>query len=172
MVLDKHGKLFVFGSNSYGQLGITMKANKVNSAQEVCLVKCHSKVVDFTCGEEHAAFIDENGQVYTWGFGVEGQLGHGNKNSLNVPTHVKSFTPRATSVKCGGGHTGIITNDGELYLMGRGRDGQLGRANQLESVATERTKPTLVDSFNDMKVERLAIGANHTLAVVSPRSKK
>lgn len=61
MVLDKHGKLFVFGSNSYGQLGITMKANKVNSAQEVCLVKCHSKVVDFTCGEEHAAFIDENG---------------------------------------------------------------------------------------------------------------
>lgn len=28
---------------------------------------------------------------------------------------------------CGGGHTGLITKDGQLFLFGRGRDGQLGR---------------------------------------------
>lgn len=50
-------------------------------------------------------------------------------------------------VKCGAGHTGIITDDGDLYLMGRGRDGQLGRGGALESVATERNVPTLVQYF-------------------------
>lgn len=30
MALDKNGRLLVFGSNSYGQLGITMKTTKVN----------------------------------------------------------------------------------------------------------------------------------------------
>ena len=171
MALDKNGRLLVFGSNSYGQLGITMKTNKVNEAQEVYLAKCNSKVVDFTCGEEHAAFVDENGQVFTWGFGVDGQLGHGNKNSVNVPTLLKHFKEPARLVKCGAGNTGIVTRQGQLYLMGRGRDGQLGRASHLESVATERTKPTLVDHFTSQKlaVEQLAIGGNHTLAVARPK---
>lgn len=55
--------------------------------------------------------------------------------------------------------------------MGRGRDGQLGRASQLESVATERTVPTLVEYFRaqNLHVEDLALGANHTVAVTSPR---
>ena len=49
---------------------------------------------------------------------------------------------RIKKIECGGGHTGIITElDGELYLFGRGRDGQLGRGGGLESVAAYRTEP-------------------------------
>lgn len=81
MALDKNGKLFVFGSNSYGQLGILGRLNKVNEPHQVL----SSSVADFACGEEHSAFIDENGNVYTWGYGCDGQLGHGNKNSVNIP---------------------------------------------------------------------------------------
>lgn len=77
-------------------------------------------------------------------------------------------------VKCGAGHTGLVTCDGDLYLMGRGRDGQLGRGDKLESSATERTVPTLVEYFskNNLKVDDLALGANHTIAVASPRVNK
>ena len=122
MALNKEGKLFVFGSNSYGQLGIQDRSNKINAPKQVTIAKQTGKVVDFTCGEEHSAFVDEHGHVYTWGFGVDGQLGHGNKNSINQPTKLQ-FEPLAKSVKCGAGHTGILTTTGDLYLMGRGRDG-------------------------------------------------
>jgi alpha-tubulin suppressor-like RCC1 family protein len=41
---------------------------------------------------------------------------------LTQPTKL-SFDKFIVKVVCGGGHTGIITDDGELYLFGRGRDG-------------------------------------------------
>lgn len=58
--------------------------------------------------------------------------------------------------------------------MGRGRDGQLGRAAGRESVATERTVPTLVEFFKqqNLQVDDLALGANHSIAVASPRHRK
>lgn len=65
--------------------------------------------------------------MHTWGLGIDGQLGHGNKDSINTPTKIANFEPSAKIVKCGAGHTGIVTKSGDLYLMGRGRDGQLGR---------------------------------------------
>ena len=119
MALDKNGQLFVFGSNSYGQLGVSGRVNKVNTPQKV---QQKSKVVNFTCGEEHSAYIDTDGHVHTWGLGIDGQLGHGNKNSQNLPTKIQ-FQHSAKIVKAGAGHTGIITKEGNLYLMGRGRDG-------------------------------------------------
>ena len=72
---------------------------------------------------------------------------------------------------CGGGHTGIVAVDGNLYMMGRGRDGQLGRGNAVESIAAYRATPTLCDFFteNNLQVENLALGSNHSLAVTSPR---
>ena len=53
-------------------------------------------------------------------------------------------------MKCGGGHTGLVTEGGELYLMGRGRDGQLGRGDSVESSATSRMEPTLVQFFDKL----------------------
>jgi alpha-tubulin suppressor-like RCC1 family protein len=78
-------------------------------------------------------------------------------------------------VACGGGHTGLITQDtGDLYLFGRGRDGQLGRGNKsIESSATRRPNPTLVEFFKDsnLEVEHIALGTNHTLATANIRSR-
>ena len=72
---------------------------------------------------------------------------------------------------CGGGHTGLITDTGDLYLMGRGRDGQLGRGGKVESIATPRSEPTLVEYFsqNNLKIDDLTLGSNHSLAIASPK---
>ena len=72
---------------------------------------------------------------------------------------------------CGGGHTGIVTENGSLYLMGRGRDGQLGRGDSIESISAYRASPILCDFFEDNKlsVDNLALGGNHTIAVTTPR---
>ena len=78
---------------------------------------------------------------------------------------------KVVQVVCGGGHTGLVTVDGDVFLMGRGSDGQLGRGSVVESIAAYRTTPTLCEYFteNKLSVDSLALGANHTLVVTSPR---
>lgn len=53
-------------------------------------------------------------------------------------------------------------------MFGRGRDGQLGRGGEIESVAAYRTEPkqvvTLVKEHQAV-VEDIALGSNHCLAL-------
>jgi len=67
-------------------------------------------VVDYSCGEEHAAYVDNKGGVFTWGCGLNGQLGHGNTNSYFIPTKVP-LDFKASKVSCGGSHTAIVSED-------------------------------------------------------------
>ena len=38
------------------------------------------KVIHVACGFEHTVCVTEEGDVYTWGFGKNGALGHGDWN--------------------------------------------------------------------------------------------
>ena len=69
MVKDKNGKLYAFGDNSYGQLGINQDTLKILTPQKLFISASQGKVVDFSCGEEHSAYVDSRGNVHTWGYG-------------------------------------------------------------------------------------------------------
>jgi len=69
-------------------------------------------------------------------------------------------------IDCGGGHTAAITSSGELYLWGRGRDGQLGREGHIESIAAARTTPILVDALAPGSVSKV-FRCNQFLRVLS-----
>lgn len=122
--------------------------------------------MDISCGEEHAALITKDNQLFTWGYGHDGQLGHQSKNQLTTPVKVEKVG-KVVKVVCGGGHTAFITVEGELFLFGRGRDGQLGRADIMESIAVSRPVPMKVDFFphNSLIVKDIALGTNHTVAL-------
>ena len=149
MALTTEGKIFSWGRNNYGQLGISGKQQtRENVPREISLPKDIS-VADISCGEEHAALLTSEGHVYTWGYGHDGQLGHSAKTHLSAPKKIDEITQKAKKVICGGGHTAILTQSGELYLFGRGRDGQLGKGDALESVAASRYAPTKVKSIQE-----------------------
>lgn len=67
-----------------------------------------SRVVDLSCGEEHSALLTNEGEVFTFGYGMDGQLGHKERNNQNTPKKIV-FEKRIKKVSCGGGHTGIVT---------------------------------------------------------------
>ncbi len=48
-------------------------------------------VVRVSCGGEHTAIIDELGNLSTFGFGFNGQLGHDDCHDVSTPTPVRSF---------------------------------------------------------------------------------
>ncbi|NXX50972.1 RCCD1 protein, partial [Tricholaema leucomelas] len=57
-----------------------------------------------SCGSRHTAVVTSIGELYTWGWGKYGQLGHGDNASSDQPRPVKYLAAeglRAEEVVCG-----------------------------------------------------------------------
>ena len=55
------------------------------------------RVRDIACGSSHSAAIISNGDLYTWGLGEYGRLGHGDNTTQLRP---KQVLESATSITC------------------------------------------------------------------------
>lgn len=78
-------------------------------------------IVDISCGDNYSGVVTSNGDVYTWGFGNEGQLGHGDKSDQQLPRKINNLKDKVVAISCGGGHTAMVTNTNKLLILGRGR---------------------------------------------------
>ena len=72
------------------------------------------------------------------------------------------FTVRVVMVSTGWGHSALLDSDGELWMSGRGDDGQLGTGGR-EDMLT----PTRVPKWRlgGARVKMAACGAGHTLVL-------
>ncbi|KAK1316812.1 Ultraviolet-B receptor UVR8 [Acorus calamus] len=179
VAMSEDGILQAWGYNEYGQLGrgftseglqgphiIDAYSKFLDDAPE------HVKIIQVSCGEYHIAAISENGEVYTWGLGSVGQLGHfslqyGNKELL--PRRVMGLEGIIIKdIACGGVHTCALTAKGALYVWGGRQLGQLGLGplNSLFSCASNdsdamlRNIPALVVPSG---VQLVTCGHSHTL---------
>jgi len=91
-----------------------------------------------SCGEYCTAAISNKGELYTWGSGGHGRLGHGNTETVNKPTLVKSVeTVAFAQVSVGFNHMLALTDTGWVYAFGAGLYGELGyggRRRQLKPI--------------------------------------
>ena len=75
-------------------------------------------------------YISGNGNVYTWGRGTEGQLGHGEK--IRFLTHTrrvpcKSLQCEVVHISCGELYSSAVTGRCEGGRREGGREGEAGR---------------------------------------------
>ncbi|KDO35136.1 hypothetical protein SPRG_01203 [Saprolegnia parasitica CBS 223.65] len=107
----------------------------------------------------HVVAVSEEGSVYTWGRGDEGQLGHNTKASLHVPTKVPDLE-HIVQVACGRAHSVAIDLQGRLYSWGSGEDGALGIADAECSLV-----PLAIP--HPASFQAIECGSRHTLALSS-----
>ena len=74
---------------------------------------------------------------------------------------------RPKKVFCGGGHSGLLTEDGSLYLWGWNTHGQLGREDDEIDASTNQDELTVIPELRGIKVEKAALGHAHTLVIES-----
>ena len=73
--------------------------------------------------------MEATGEVYSWGRGDYGQLGHGNKLHLELPKKIATIKPGknpVSHVSCGRSHAAAITEEGTVFVWGQNDNGQLG----------------------------------------------
>ncbi|KAK4282113.1 hypothetical protein QN277_013527 [Acacia crassicarpa] len=116
----------------------------------------------------HSVAVTAIGEVYTWGFGRGGRLGHpdfdihSGQAAVITPRQVTSGlgARRVKAIAAAKHHTVVATEGGEVFTWGSNREGQLG----YPSVDTQPT-PRRVASLRS-KIVAVAAANKHT-AVVS-----
>lgn len=125
-------------------------------------------VMRAACGTRHAALLSRAGELYTWGYGRGGSLGHGTLHSFASPRRVEGSWVKAhdrvLALAASDGCTAAITGDGSLYTWGSGLAGQLGHG-----LAGGCPFPKPVSTFADAaaRVVGVSCGPHHTAAVTA-----
>jgi alpha-tubulin suppressor-like RCC1 family protein len=110
--------------------------------------------------------LDDQGRVYTWGAGDNGQLGCGASLQLsNAPMRVDSIADRRVrSVHAGGSHSFALCEDGALLAWGNGAAQTLGFEPPGADLVFEPTPvPFFEQNKHRFEIESLVGGVFHTL---------
>ncbi|XP_049908951.1 probable E3 ubiquitin-protein ligase HERC1 isoform X6 [Epinephelus moara] len=155
------GSVKACGKGSYGRLGLGDSNNQSMPKKLVLEPHRNMKKVSSSKGSDgHTLAITVEGEVFSWGDGEYGKLGHGNSATQKYPKIIQGplFGKVVVCVSAGYRHSAAVTNDGELYTWGEGDFGRLGHSD-----SQSRNVPTLVKDVSG--VGQVACGSSHTIAV-------
>jgi len=138
----------------------------------------HLEIRTVAAGGVHALALDSAGNVWSWGGGLEGQLGHGSKQNELYPLLIDGLKHMTiTAIAAGNEHSIAVSSEGNVFAWGNNRAGQLGVGD-----FEERLKPRyvfagisesdpLLESTNPDPVARVTCGAWHTVVeTTSPQA--
>eukprot|EP00804_Cyclotella_cryptica_P017747 CCRYP_001181-RA/>CCRYP_001181-RA protein AED:0.06 eAED:0.06 QI:2605/0.71/0.87/1/0.71/0.87/8/186/753 len=158
-----YGELTVYswGRGEDGQLGIGDTSDQDEPTYVDALRGVGVK--EIACGSGHTVVLTVEGEVYTWGRGDDGRLGHGDNGWKYVPRLTHSLTGQIiTRVTCGSYHTAAVSSNGDLFTWGGGMYGKLGHGNE-----SGHSTPRRVDALAGMNIVDIACGSRHTAVVTN-----
>mgnify|MGYP000184927123 CR=1 FL=1 len=190
-----HTRLYVFGRNETGQLGLGITEN-IQTPTRVPRLGSNSQIyaIQLSAGVQHSACLGSNQKLYTCGSNSYGQLGRSGETTRfeAIEQIYDSFTNEFTSysactdISCGWYHTialfrpvqfrqQILTlSDSPLvYTWGRNHRGQLGHGFS-ETILQQKSFPEIVllDSSGSVSrnVSSISGGGEHTLYLIPPNN--
>lgn len=84
-------------------------------------------ISDIAAGGRHSLVVTDEGVLYTFGYGTNGQLGLKSTSNKVRPHLVKDlFGQKVIQVAAGWNHSLVITANGDIWACGYGAHGQLG----------------------------------------------
>lgn len=128
------------------------------------------RVLQVACAANHTvALVRDGNQVYTWGAGDGGRLGHGDRSDRLIPTPVEAFKgTHVLQVACGPFHSAAIQtwppmiDCGVVYTWGSGHFGQLGQGPTVQSLVPKPMKDLLHQSVS---IKHIECGTHHNAAL-------
>jgi len=163
---NKKRQLWGWGRNANGQLGLGATGGDGETQSHTSPMQIGSLTdwAQIAMGEKHSIATKTDGTLWSWGYNSTGQLGQDNTTQLDSPNQVGSLTTWGSDVgpsgngnaqiSCGKGTSQMIMNDGTLWSMGRGSQGQLGMNN-----TTIYSSPVQVGSLTNWR--ELAVGGGY-----------
>jgi alpha-tubulin suppressor-like RCC1 family protein len=166
LALTSNKVIYSWGNGKYGCLGNSNSES--NFTPKIILFdieKISLKDIKFIGAGMYYSVATDGRNIYTWGCGNNGRLGHGDEYSLSYPKRIKFFEEKDLSIKffsCGDTHTLAIDDDDYCYSWGSGTYGKLGHGNNLDY-----NVPKKIDSLRNSKIDIVSCGSNDSMVVTS-----
>jgi hypothetical protein len=154
LCLDNQGRVWSFGYNLYGILGLGSNDKSINIPT---LIPDLHNIIEIDAGYMHSLCLDDQGKV--WGFGVNrnGQLGLGDDNWRVIPNLIPNLDD-IVQISAGCEHSLCLDKKGRVWSFGLNRDGQLGMGDH-----DNRMIPTLIPSLEN--IVQIATGDHYSLCL-------
>ena len=162
LALGSDGRVWAWGLNSYGQLG---NGNNAPQTTPVLVGGGLSgvPVQAIAAGGDFSLALTSGGEVWSWGFNSEGELGNGGTTSSNVPVQVTTVATTNLSgvvgIAAGWRHSLARKADGTVWSWGMNSEGQLGSG----AIGSPRTRAGQVVQLAQARA--IGAGRQHSLAV-------
>mmetsp|Transcript_28782 Transcript_28782/g.66466 ORF Transcript_28782/g.66466 Transcript_28782/m.66466 type:complete len:888 (+) Transcript_28782:27-2690(+) len=162
LLTDAH-EIWMCGDNTFGQLGHSDVNFQATPRQANGLAGKRVSMV--ACGYSHTAALTAAGDLYTWGRGIEGQLGHGKTKLEMTARFVRELMEQPVkAVACGANHTAAILLSGRILTWGEGSLGQLGHGIRVTSQLLPK-QVEVKDGKVDVPLAGVAAGWGHTVVL-------
>ena len=146
-----------------GLLGHGEGVTRLNTPTRLPSTLGDERAVSVSAGECHSLALTADGAVWSWGFGGNGQLGHGDTQDQGQPKKIEAFGgQRVMAVSAGGAHNLAVTADGAVWSWGWGGDGRLGHGDDQNQLL-----PKTVEALAGRCVVAVSVGGGHSLALTA-----
>ena len=166
--LTDDSRVFLWGSNTFGQLGMPDVTNYSSTPAEITSLR-EQHVRHFACGGWHTIVCTWSGTVFSCGKGWHGQLGQGDYESLTAQSKTLPYFKKIMRgfadhrvVKVFGGieMSGALSETGRVFTWGQGDQCQLGH----DSTNNE-SEPRELEALGKIRIVDLCMGAAHMVAL-------
>ena len=111
-------------------------------------------------GREHTLTLDDNGDVWAFGYNINGQCGHDtNGENVKIPTRLYGL-PDIVQIAADNQHSACVDVEGCVWTFGNNDKGQLGHGD-----TKKRCSPTKVDGLEN--IVSISCGYRHTICLSS-----
>lgn len=190
LAVTARGEVYAWGSASCGRLGLpNVKGMLKDQAGEPYqpsprLVEAFSgiEVVQCAAADSYSFAVSSQGELYSWGNGARGRLGHGELLSLSKDASGEVYQPLPRKVAtlkdvqvglavAGDMHALVVARDGSVWTWGTASNGRLGYAVDREMPVDERVQqpyqptPRRVERLVGTHIVQGSVGDWHSLCV-------
>ena len=132
LALSVGGQLFSWGGSYRGKQGERKQVKELPKPMLIEALK-DTKVSQIGTGRYFSAALSEEGVLFTWGCGENGQLGHGTLQDVEKPQRIKAFAQKIKLFQCGWEHMLALTHTNQLFSWGLATMGRLGLGDKVNS---------------------------------------
>jgi len=171
----KDEKLYTWGRNNYGQSGLgytssTFVPNSDNPHPKTPMeITTPTKFVSLSFMQNFSVAIDENGDVYTWGYDKNGELGRGKDNRDNcsrtedcrLTIEKVDGLSNIVAIDAGLSHTLALDKNGEVFAFGTNNDGELGNGTKVSDAIPVK----VVFPDDNIKIVQVTAGSDFSMAI-------
>jgi len=118
LALKQDGTVWAFGHNAQGQLGDGTASQRNTPVQSQNLTNIKAVAAGgYEYRNSFSLALDHNGDVYSWGYNAQGQLGQGDTAMRNSPAKIPGLSG-VKAIAAGSTHSLFLLENGDVYFSG------------------------------------------------------